>query len=596
MMRNRSGESSTDLRAVEASPRPKDLRDVRMVLLAGGHVRQDFVTLLDVTSPAMLPYMGRPLIYISVLNFLKLGGREVLVVIPEGERRVEAFLRSSFGSRLTLTIVRAPQHPGATPLQSLKAALAVSTGQGVTDHPVLVAHGDIYYDVDHLDPGDRPIVFTAPFIDSDKYSTVHVTDAGYRFQEAWAGTKSTGPDDAAAQDRLTDIGLYYVPSAVDAHRALSEPALPASTVGALLFHRYADRLDLQAVASWIDLGHLDTSARIRTHLLGTRECNHLDIDEMRGLITKRGRHRDKLLQEINYYLRLPKELTVYFPRLLESRLGREVSYTIEYYGYKTLSEYLVFYEVPKTVWRQVLVKILAIHKAFTSRADHEVDADRVFEFYWHKTEQRLAERDRLAGIRPLLDAETVEINGVRYPGWPAAAPAIRQLLRHVAAGCRTTVIHGDLCCSNILYDPRTSLIKFIDPRGEFFDEGCYGDPRYDLAKLLHSFHGGYDFILHEMYQLTQLGDGRYELDLLRSDSAREAESLLFQLLEDVTGCDLRDLLAIEALLFLTMLPFHGDDPKRQAALYLRGLMLLQDAMRLAGRRPAAQPVAEGGVP
>jgi hypothetical protein len=359
---------------------------------------------------------------------------------------------------------------------------------------------------------------------------------------------------------------------------------PVSTVGGLLFHRYGDRLALRNVASWIDLGHLDTSARIRTHLLGTRECNHLDIDEMRGLITKRGRNRDKLLQEINYYHRLPKELTVYFPRLLESRLGREVAYTIEYYGYKTLSEYLVFYEVPKTVWRQVLLKILAIHKAFTSRPGRNIDADTAFEFYWRKTERRLNERDGLSDILPLIDLEQVEINGVVYPGWKPACPAIQTLLRQAADRCTTTIIHGDLCCSNILYDPRTSLIKFIDPRGEFFEEGCYGDPRYDLAKLLHSFHGGYDFILHEMYQLMKLGEGRYELVLLRSDGAREAETLLFQLLQEMSGGDLRDLLILEAHLFLTMLPFHCDDAKRQTALYLRGLMLLQEASNYDERR------------
>ncbi len=354
-----------------AGDRQTETKHTRLILLAGGHVRQDFVTLLDITSPAMLPYMGRPLIYVSVLNFVKLGGREVIVVIPEGERRVEAFLQSSFGSRLRLTIVRAPHHAGATPLDSLHAALEVSTGGGSVDHPVVIAHGDIYYDLERFEAGEHPIVFTSSYIESDKYSIVHETGDGYQFQEAWAGTKLPAPDDAWAGERYTDIGLYYLPSAADAYQALTGSRPPVSTVGGLLFSRYGDRIVLQNVTSWIDLGHLDSSARIRTHLLGTRECNHLDIDEMRGLITKRGRNRDKLLQEINYYHRLPKELTVYFPRMLESRLGKEVSYTIEYYGYKTLSEYLVFYEVPKTVWRQVLLKILAIHKAFTSRAGRE---------------------------------------------------------------------------------------------------------------------------------------------------------------------------------------------------------------------------------
>lgn len=567
----------------------------RLILLAGGHVRQDFVTLLDITSPAMLPYMGRPLIYVSVLNFLKLGGRDVIVVIPEGERRVEAFLRSSFGSRVALTIVRAPHHAGATPLDSLHAALDASTVQGSVDHPVMIAHGDIYYDIERVEAGNRPIMFTTAYIESDKYSIVHETPSGYRFQEAWGGTKAPTPQDGQTVGRHTDIGLYYLPSAVEAYCAVGDSSASVSTVGGLLFHRYGNRLSLDTVASWIDLGHLDTSARIRTHLLGTRECNHLDIDEMRGLITKRGRNRDKLLQEINYYHRLPKELTVYFPRMLESRLGKEVSYTIEYYGYKTLSEYLVFYEVPKTVWRQVLLKILAIHKAFTSRGGGSIESDHAFEFYWGKTEQRLNDRQGLSAVLPLLELEEVEINGKIYPGWKAAVTAIQTVLRRVAARCTTSVIHGDLCCSNILYDPRTSLIKFIDPRGEFFEEGCYGDPRYDLAKLMHSFHGGYDFILHEMYQLTRLAEGRYELVLLRSEGARKAEQLLFELLEAIGGCELSDVLMIEAHLFLSMLPLHCDDPKRQTALYLRGLMLLQQALHWDNERPFAhaRSIAEG---
>lgn len=563
--------------AVALQPLDRDTADIRLILLAGGHVRQDFVTLLDVTSPAMLPYMGRPLIYISVLNFLKLGGREVVIVLPEDERRVEAFLRASFESRIALSVVRAPNQPGATPLQSLKAALRLVTCDGSVDHSAVIAHGDIYYELERFEAGERPVVFTSTYIDSDKYSSIHLSHDHYLFQEAWAGKKSPLPEGSRSTAAYTDIGLYYLPSAVDAYGTLNESVPTISTVGGLMFHRYGNRIELQTVASWIDLGHLDTSARIRTHLLGTRECNHLDIDEMRGLITKRGRHRDKLLQEINYYHLLPKELTVYFPRMLESRLGRDVSYTIEYYGYKTLSEYLVFYEVPANVWRQVLVKILSIHKAFTSRVGTNVEASSVFNFYWGKTERRLSERANLTAILPLLDAEEVEINGTVYPGWLPCRSAIQARLQHLAATCTTTVIHGDLCCSNILYDPRTSLIKFIDPRGEFFDEGCYGDPRYDLAKLLHSFHGGYDFILHEMYQLTPVGERRYDMALLRSDTARQADSLLLELLGSMTGYDLRDLLTLEALLFLTMLPFHCDDNKRQTALYLRGLMLLKES-------------------
>jgi hypothetical protein len=89
-----------------------------------------------------------------------------------------------------------------------------------------------------------------------------------------------------------------------------------------------------------------------------------------------------------------------------------------------------------------------------------------------------------------------------------------------------------------------------------------------------------------MYQLTRLGEGRFELILLRSEGARDAERLLFQLLQEMVG-NMSDVLAIEAHLFLTMLPFHCDDPKRQTALYLRGLMLLQQALEWDNERPLA---------
>ena len=35
------------------------------------------------------------------------------------------------------------------------------------------------------------------------------------------------------------------------------------------------------------------------------------------------------------------------------------------------------------------------------------------------------------------------------------------------------------------------ILKMIDPRGMFGETKYYGDPYYDLAKLMHSCDGGY---------------------------------------------------------------------------------------------------------
>ena len=60
-----------------------------------------------------------------------------------------------------------------------------------------------------------------------------------------------------------------------------------------------------------------------------------------------------------------------------------------------------------------------------------------------------------------------------------------------------SIVHGDLAFSNILYSPRNTIFKFIDPRGNFVIDTIYGDYRYDLAKLRHCYHGRYDEIIND---------------------------------------------------------------------------------------------------
>jgi len=78
--------------------------------------------------------------------------------------------------------------------------------------------------------------------------------------------------------------------------------------------------------------------------------------------------------------------------------------------------------------------------------------------------------------------------------------------------------------------------------------------------------------------LTVVRKDEFQISLFRSESAHEAETILFGLLRTSQAYELSDLLLLEALLFLTMLPLHSDDTRRQTAFYLRGLVLLQEAL------------------
>jgi hypothetical protein len=135
-----------------------------------------------------------------------------------------------------------------------------------------------------------------------------------------------------------------------------------------------------------------------------------------------------------------------------------------------------------------------------------------------------------------------------------------------------------------MYDFGSGQLKLIDPRGEFGKSGradsvgCNGDAHYDLAKFLHSFHGGYAHLSANMFELSQEG-ANYTL-ALHGDTDRKMLLSLFRKWfvgknMDVT---LDELFILEGLLFLSMLKFHKDSKPRQLAEYMIGLDLLTSSL------------------
>ena len=135
-----------------------------------------------------------------------------------------------------------------------------------------------------------------------------------------------------------------------------------------------------------------------------------------------------------------------------------------------------------------------------------------------------------------------------------------------------SISHGDPCFSNLLYDSRTNITKVIDPRGAL-PNGCpsvYGDIRYDLAKVYHSFIGLYDFIIAGRYSLEKLGD-TYKIEFDK-DYEKNSQVFVSIFLEDKNITEI-EILSITIHLFLSMLPLHEDRADRQEAFIANSLRL-----------------------
>jgi hypothetical protein len=142
-----------------------------------------------------------------------------------------------------------------------------------------------------------------------------------------------------------------------------------------------------------------------------------------------------------------------------------------------------------------------------------------------------------------------------------------------------SVVHGDLCLSNILYDLRSRVCKLLDPRGSFGAAGIYGDPRYDVAKLYHSIYGLYDFITNDLFDVS-IDGARVKLRI----HSRPQHARIQERFEKVffSRFDRREILLITGLLFASMPALHYDAPRRQMAMYARALELLAEVFAPEG--------------
>jgi thiamine kinase-like enzyme len=124
--------------------------------------------------------------------------------------------------------------------------------------------------------------------------------------------------------------------------------------------------------------------------------------------------------------------------------------------------------------------------------------------------------------------------------------------------------HGELCFSNMLFDPEMDLLKLIDPRGSSDEAPPWMPVWYDIAKLSHSINGQYDLIVHDLMTVQVNKALQFELhpDVECDYSIIQT---LFREWLNKRGFEVALVRLCEASLFLSMLPLHADSPDRVMA-------------------------------
>jgi hypothetical protein len=388
------------------------------------------------------------------------------------------------------------------------------------------------------------------------------------------------------QSQSVCVGLFSFSDGYALAEFLSEATGSEYEIGEPFFaalEKYSKRypVELRHVARWFDCGHVDTYYESRLGYQNLRHFNTLSYDPMRGQVTKTSSVPEAFLHQVRWYRQVPDELEAFLPRIFESNDGAEPFITMELLSIPTLGDLFTTQRLNVGAWNGVVRTIEFIQSRFGSMATDSALAPQLAEsVYLGKTRARLA---RFTAQRPEMADHWVDYEGECWSLCRVLDTLDHYVEKTGLLNIETlTPIHGDFCFSNLLYDPKVKLVKMIDPRGEFGLPGIYGDRRYDLAKLAHSYSGGYDFIVADRFDVAVDAHGELRVDLRTSDYHTKVRSIFESvLLPDLVVRSEVD--AVQSLLFLSMLPLHVDKPRRQMAMLATGLDLYARAWQNAGR-------------
>lgn len=330
---------------------------------------------------------------------------------------------------------------------------------------------------------------------------------------------------------------------------------------------------------WFDVGHCDNYIKAKTSV-DARSFNTIRIDESRGILKKTSINKEKLINEIRWYLKMPGNLQYLLPRIYDYSLDFDVPYvSMEYYGYRTLHEVLLYGNISREKWKNIFTRLLfAIQDMEKYKmAENLPDLKKSLEsMYIDKTLARLNKIKNQNNFRGFF-YNPIKINNKIYKPLDEYIKVLPELIHKLLIDSfneNFNIIHGDLCFANILIEDVYSFIRLIDPRGKFGKYDIYGDSRYELAKLLHTLEGNYDFIIEDMFDI------KVENNIIEYNPKKVNDEVIEEFY-DVFGDKLKNINAIrliEATLFLSMIPLHNDQLRRQYAMLSTGIILLDSVI------------------
>lgn len=534
-------------------------KDKQLIILMAGKGTRLYPLTLGFPK-CLLSIKQKPAIYNMIIPLIKEGLTDITMVVNlENKTLLQEFFDNSFQNK-KLNINFIVQEKATGPGSALKLAATHIT------KPTILLLGDTL--CNYPQNYDHSFIGVEEVHEEEKYKYCMIeSDNNNNI------TKIIDKPQNKIQTNYAAVGIYYFKNYKLLKKVLKKKIEPKSGEYQLssYFELYLEeeKIKIEKIKNWEDIGTLEGYTKTNRNNFNCRNFNSLYLDEL-GVMHKRSLY-EKITSEMTWFKEIENtDFEKITPKFYKNNKF-STEYGIEYYDYLTLSEYLTFYPLSdyskKVIFETILTKLLKIYdkNKIVSLEFKELFKKKLIE----KTRNRIKKWNR----QDLVNKEIIKIDNKDYIG---LLQCLNKLLPYIEKICEktidyVTIIHGDIAFSNILFSPRSLNFKLIDARGNFGIDTIYGDYRYDLAKLRHCYHGRYDEIVNDLFEIEEQKN-------LKCNFYKNIDYKVYDEIMLKNNININDIELIEGLLFISMIPLHNDYPKRQLAFFCQGIKILNNQL------------------
>jgi len=515
---------------------------LKVLILAAKPVGHGQLFTGELESPLLIPFRGKPLVMHFEEQF---NNFEIVYALGESAFKTQSLVKMRYPKS---TFIKVPEEVA---IGSTGDCLLFCLSELAFPNNVLTIHADNIYEFKD---------FPTQISNNINYTyQIESRNKNYTYYNRLSESDDTSEIGFQKSENWVNTGAHFIKNSIQIDRRK----------GASIDFLLGDA-DFIGLNEWIDLGHWDLINRSNISL-HTRSFNTMSLSSDKSSIVKSS-SKIKIFSEFEHFSNIPEEFSFLFPRV--KSVDEIQGYEIEFWPLKSLSEYLVFWNMDLPTWIKILEKLLTLIERFATYKMASTDLKATFtDVYEKMLMQRIEEYSQ--ECLEILNYDCILFNGVEFKGYAAYAHDLHEDLRRISQDIKPSFYHGDLYLGNVLYHPVSEILKLIDPKGSLIpDNSNFGDFRYDLAKLSHSVIGEFDYFNWSMFSLSQIGN-EFTINLFKQSNSRVLEEKFQQMLLEFHSKETcRDVEILTAMLFLSMVPLHSDSAERQKGLLIQGVRLL----------------------